>query len=309
MTFALIRSPAFTDGTRFYDHELDEIQGDLVLALDTRGGAYTMAAPIVFSGSTWSLPGTTFTGDVVLSEDVTIGTASSDVLDVAATATFHPRATFSGGIDVTVSAVVTGDVSVSGTLTCTGDTVLGNEAGDALTVAATSSFTGAATFHGAVTFVNPITLQGTTTCDGTITSTSGLTFNSAETHTGAVTLSGALIANSTATFTGGVTATAGCSIPERGLYLAADADATIYWSTCNYLHIPHGVLGANRAFTLSTVDIPEGAVFRARSQDDDYAAIIGGMSLQSGAATYHYLEFVFISGSWRLRRGDIGVLA
>jgi hypothetical protein len=309
MTFALIRSPAFTDGTRFYDHELDEIQNDLVLALDTRGGTYSMANPIVFSGSTWSLPATTFTGDVTLQEDVTIGSASSDALSVLATATFTPRATFSSGINVTVSAVVTGDVSVSGTLTCTGSTVLGNAGTDTLDVAAASSFTGAAVFHGAVTFVNPIALQGTTTCDGTITSTSGLTFNSVETHTGAVTLNGALIANSTATFASGITATSGCSIPERGLYLAADSDATIYWSTCNYLHVPHGVLSVNRTFTLSTASIPEGAVFRARSQDDDHAAIIGGLSLQSGAATYHYLEFVFISGSWRMRRGDIGVLA
>ncbi len=124
------------------------------------------------------------------------------------TVTLHGVATFQAS-----------GVTISGTLTTTGNTVIGDAAGDTLTVNATSTFIAPALFNGAVTLGDAagdaITVNGASTFTATVTinatlSTTGntsigdaagdaLTVNATSTFTTAATFQGTLTADSNVT--------------------------------------------------------------------------------------------------------------
>lgn len=123
------------------------------------------------SGNTSCAGTMSITGAVSLSTDLTTNgrivlngnyginqnAAAASNLFVAPT-TFNGLATFTGGMQFQSAVTMTSDLTVAGTTTLNGNTVLGNAAGDTITVTGTPTFAETATFNGAATFNGNTTL-------------------------------------------------------------------------------------------------------------------------------------------------------
>lgn len=127
-------------------------------------GNTTCAGTMSITGAVSLNTDLTTNGRIVLNGNYGINqnAAGASNLFVAPT-TFNGLATFTGGMQFQSAVTMTSDLTVGGTTTLNGNTVLGNAAGDTITVTGTPTFAETATFNGAVTCNGAATLNGNTT--------------------------------------------------------------------------------------------------------------------------------------------------
>lgn len=115
-------------------------------------GNTTCAGTMSITGAVSLSTDLTTNGRIVLNGNYGINqnAAAASNLFVAPT-TFNGLATFTGGMQFQSAVTMTSDLTVGGTTTLNGNTVLGNAAGDTITVTGTPTFAETATFNGAVT--------------------------------------------------------------------------------------------------------------------------------------------------------------
>lgn len=313
MTFTLVRPGGFTDGTRFYDHELNPIQENIALALDTRGGTYTQTDPIVFSGSTWTLPATTFTGAVSFSGNVSF--ADETTLDIDADISVSGASTFVG------STTVQGVLTSTSDLHAYGNTIIGNAAEDTLQVAATAGFGQPTGFADDVTIQGELLSQtestllgaiqigqdgdtGTETLDVHVAATTfheNVTFAATAVFQENLSVQGATqlgnAVGDTVSVSGSLTAGAGCSVPTRFLAMP-DANTSVAWGTYNEVYA--STLNAERTLTLETSGVPVGATICVTNSNATYDIVVGSTHLNSSTGHIMSARFVYSGSSWVL---------
>jgi hypothetical protein len=306
MTFALVRPAGFTDGTRFFDHELNQIQEDLPFALDTRGGTYTQTSPIVFDGDTWELPETTFSGDVTIPTGITLVVPGS--------------ADFDGPEDHAGTCTYNGVVTSTGTFRSYGTTIIGNASTDSLQVEATAGFGSYVGFAGAVDVSGLFRAQDDSVLLGAVivgdvssesdslnvyshatTFHRNVTFSMTVSMTENLSVHGSTqlgdAVGDTVTAAGGITAGAGCSLPGRFLIMT-DANQTPEWSTTNCIHVPSGVLSTTRTITPGTTGVPTGAAFEVSTADASHSVTIGSVELRATSGYAKFAKFRFSGSTW-----------
>lgn len=120
--------------------------------------------------------------------------AGASNLFVAPT-TFNGLATFTGGMQFQSAVNMTDDLTVAGVTTLNGNVVLGNAAGDAITVTGTPTFAQTATFNGIANFNGNVALGSDTSDTVTVNAVVGATVKTTPANTDYVYIQDAAASN------------------------------------------------------------------------------------------------------------------
>lgn len=120
--------------------------------------------------------------------------AAASNLFVAPT-TFNGVATFTGGMQFQSAVNMTSDLTVAGVTTLNGNVVLGNAAGDAITVTGTPTFAQTATFNGIANFNGSVALGSDTSDTVTVNAVVGATVKTTPANTDYVYIQDAAASN------------------------------------------------------------------------------------------------------------------
>lgn len=160
------------------------------------------------SGNTTVAGTLTVTGAVSLNNDLTTNNriilngnygisqnaAAASNLFVAPT-TFNGLVTFTGGMQFQSAVNMTDDLTVAGVTTLNGNVVLGNAAGDAITVTGTPTFAQTATFNGIANFNGNVALGSDTSDTVTVNAVVGATVKTTPANTDYVYIQDAAASN------------------------------------------------------------------------------------------------------------------
>lgn len=157
----------------------------------TVGGTLSVAGAVSLSGGDL-----TTNNRIVLNGNYGISqnAAAASNLFVAPT-TFNGVATFTGGMQFQSAVSMTNDLTVAGVTTLNGNVVLGNAAGDAITVTGTPTFAQTATFNGIANFNGSVALGSDTSDTVTVNAVVGATVKTTPANTDYVYIQDAAASN------------------------------------------------------------------------------------------------------------------
>lgn len=157
----------------------------------TVGGTLSVSGAVSLSGGDL-----TTNNRIVLNGNYGISqnAAAASNLFVAPT-TFNGVATFTGGMQFQSAVSMTDDLTVAGVTTLNGNVVLGNAAGDSITVTGTPTFAQTATFNGIANFNGSVALGSDTSDTVTVNAVVGATVKTTPANTDYVYIQDAAASN------------------------------------------------------------------------------------------------------------------
>jgi hypothetical protein len=292
MSFSRVRLPGlWIDGTTVPGTEWEQFDENLSNALDgADGGTYSLSDHLIIGG----VPGVVFgvevdsifNGEALFQREVTF----DDLVTVDGEFVTTNTSTFGGDVDINAA------LAVSGTVGLLGDVLIGDAAGDALLVAATT------------TAFSPWNFQDDVTFDGVIIAEAAQ-FNDVVEFNFDSEFNGDAFFNAV-TFREPVGFTGTGKIKWRNKTISVAGDQSVVAANYDQVYVPSGVLVADATITISDTNAEDGMQIRFTTADGTYAVGVetptgSVLGLKNISGFYRSAVYQRIDGVWRrVDRGD-----